>query len=85
VSTPNKYRALVDALLVRVQFGKNELTVDAEEMPPEAVDALRAEAKARGMHVSGTRRWILIRMLEGRPAHTCNETCVDAGCPALAR
>jgi hypothetical protein len=59
----SKYSALVDALLVRVQHGKSELTVDAEEMAPEAIDALKSEATARGMHVSGTRRWILIRKL----------------------
>jgi hypothetical protein len=50
-------------LLDRVKPGAHEVTIDADGYTPEQVDRIYATAKARGLHASGTRRWILIRDL----------------------
>src|SRR5271154_236091 len=53
----------LDLLLDRVKPGDHEVTIDADGYTPEQVDRIYAAAKARGLHASGTRRWILIRDL----------------------
>jgi hypothetical protein len=40
----------------------HEVTIDATDLPPELVERVFATAKARGLHASGTCRWILIRI-----------------------
>ena len=52
-------RALVD----RVEYGRRELTIDAAELTPQQVSAIREYAESRGLDVSGTSRWILVRRL----------------------
>ena len=54
-------KELARVLLDRVQYGKQELTLDASDMTAEQVKIVREEAAARGLHVSGTARWLLIR------------------------
>ena len=52
----------LDLLLDRVT-PRHEVTIDADGYTPAQVDRIYATAKARGLHASGTRRWILIRDL----------------------
>ena len=52
----------LDLLLDRVT-PRHEVTIDADGYTPDQVDRIYATAKARGLHASGTRRWILIRDL----------------------
>ena len=56
-------RTRLDQILDQVERGKREVTIDAEGYTPEQIDRVIAAAKARGFHVSGTRRWLLIRNL----------------------
>lgn len=53
----------LDRLLDRVQAGKSEVTIDAEGYTPAQVERIKAAARARGLNVSGTGRWLLIRDL----------------------
>jgi hypothetical protein len=56
-------KSRLDLILDRVKPREHEVTIDAAGYTPEQVDRIYAAAKARGLHVSGTRRWILIRDL----------------------
>ena len=58
-----EHKSRLDLILDQVLRGKREVTIDTEELTDEQVERLIAAAKARGLHVSGTRRWILIRDL----------------------
>ncbi len=60
-------KELARVLLDRVEYGKQELTIDAIEMTAEQIASLRQEAAARGLQVSGTRRWLLVRQLTKTP------------------
>jgi hypothetical protein len=55
----------LDQVLDQVQPGKREVTLDVEGYTPEERERVIAAARARGLHVSGTRRWLLIRDLRG--------------------
>ena len=55
----------LDLLLDSVKSRRHEVTIDVGDLPSEQVDRIYAAAKARGLHASGTRRWILIRDLRG--------------------
>ena len=54
----------LDRILDRVKHGKSEVTIDVEGYAPEQVDQIITAATSRGFHVSGTRRWLLIRDLD---------------------
>jgi len=58
-------KSRLDVLLDSVKPREHEVTIDADGYTPKQVDRIYAAAKARGLHVSGTRRWILIRDLRG--------------------
>ena len=51
----------LDRILDRVT-SQHEVTIDAGDLTPTEVERVYAAAKARGLHASGTRRWVLIRM-----------------------
>lgn len=57
---------VLDQLLDRVKYGKSELTLDVDGYSAKQVSRVRSVAKARGLNVSGTNRWILIRDLKAR-------------------
>jgi len=56
---------LLDRLLARVTARKSELTFDVEGYTPEQVERVIAAARAKGLNVSGTSRWLLVRDLGG--------------------
>lgn len=58
-------RTRLDQILDQVKPGKREVTIDADGYTPHQVEQIIAVAKSRGLHVSGTRRWLLIRDLRG--------------------
>lgn len=53
----------LDLILDRVQCGKHEVTLDVDGYTKAQVNRVRAAARARGLHVSGTNRWVLVRDL----------------------
>lgn len=53
----------LDLLLDKVKCGKHEVTLDAEGYTKAQAERVRAAAKARGLNVSSTSRWILVRDL----------------------
>lgn len=53
----------LDLMLDQVKCGKREITFDLEGFTKAQAERVRAAAKARGLHVSGTRRWVLVRDL----------------------
>jgi hypothetical protein len=53
----------LDLILDRVQCGKREVTLDTDGYTKAQVNRVRAAARARGLHVSGTNRWVLVRDL----------------------
>jgi len=53
----------LDAVLDTVKCGKREVTFDVDGHTKTQVARIRAAAKARGLHASGTNRWILVRDL----------------------
>ncbi len=53
----------LDLMLDKVKCGKHEVTLDAENLTKEQAERVRAAARARGLNVSGTNRWILVRDL----------------------
>jgi len=55
--------SLLEQLLNQVKARESEVTIDAEDCTPERIDQIKTAAKARGFHVSGTDRWLLIRDL----------------------
>ncbi len=59
-------RTRLDLLLDRVT-PRHEVTIDADGYTRAQVDRIYAAAKARGLHASGTNRWILIRDMGARP------------------
>lgn len=62
-----KARTLLDRLLSGVKYGKKELTFDVEGYSPEQVSRISKAAKSKGLNVSGTNRWLLIRDLKPKP------------------
>lgn len=56
-------REALAAALDRVFYRTSELTVDARDMSQEDREIWLAEAKVRGLNVSGTSKWMLIRKL----------------------
>lgn len=59
----------LDLLLDQVEAGKRELTIDADKYTTEQKDRIVAAAKSRGLHISGTDRWLLIRDLRSVGSH----------------
>lgn len=57
----NTARTRLDALLDRVT-PRHEVTIDADGYTKTQIARIYAAARARGLHVSGTHRWILIRV-----------------------
>jgi len=53
----------LDLILDRVRCGQREVTFDTEGYTKQQVARIRQAAKARGLHVSGTQRWVLVRDL----------------------
>jgi hypothetical protein len=53
----------LDRILDYVKKSQTEVTIDADGYQPDHVDQIYAVARSRGLHVSGTHRWILIRDL----------------------
>lgn len=53
----------LDLILDKVKCGEREVTFDVEGYTKSQVERVRAVAKARGLHASGTNRWILVRDL----------------------
>ncbi len=53
----------LDLILDKVQRGVREVTFDAEGYTKQQLQRLVSTAKNRGLHVSGTKRWILVRSL----------------------
>ncbi|OHD23643.1 MAG: hypothetical protein A2Y38_01440 [Spirochaetes bacterium GWB1_59_5] len=53
----------LDLMLDQVKCGKREITFDVDGYTKKQVARVRAAAKARGLHISGTNRWILVRDL----------------------
>ena len=53
----------LDQILDRVECDKFEITIDAENLSSDQVDNVVAIANRKGLHVSGTRRWLLVRRL----------------------
>lgn len=53
----------LDMVLDQVKCGKREVTFDVEGYTRAQKERIRTTAKARGLHVSGTDRWILVRDL----------------------
>ena len=58
---PSCSRTKLDQILDHVTQQQGEVTIDAADCTREQVDRIYATAKARGLHASGTNRWILIR------------------------
>jgi hypothetical protein len=54
---------LLDRILDSVKPGKSEVTIDVDGYTKEQINQITVEAKSRGLHVSGTHRWLLIRDL----------------------
>jgi hypothetical protein len=56
---------LLDKILeqVKTRPGRTEITFDAVDWDATTRDRVIEAAKARGLHVSGTDRWILVRAL----------------------
>lgn len=57
-----KKKTRLDLMLDQVKCGKREITFDTDGVPGAAAK-IAAAAKARGLHASGTKRWILVRDL----------------------
>lgn len=55
----------LDKLLDQVEYRKREVTIDAEGYTAEQVNQIIEVVKSRGLHVSGTQRWLLIRDFRG--------------------
>ncbi len=53
----------LDLILDKVKCGEHEVTLDVDGYTKKQVERVRAAARARGLHVSGTNRWILVRDL----------------------
>lgn len=53
----------LDLILDKVKCGKREVTFDLYGYTGEQAARVRRAARARGFHVSGTERWILVRDL----------------------
>lgn len=53
----------LDLLLDSVKPRENEVTIDVHGYTRDQIARITAAAQARGLHVSGTRRWLLIRDL----------------------
>ncbi len=53
----------LDLMLDRVKCGEREVTFDVDGYTKKQVERVRAAARARGLHVSGTNRWVLVRDL----------------------
>lgn len=53
----------LDLILDQVKCGKREVTFDLEDYTKAQAARVRAVAKARGLHVAGTHRWLLVRDL----------------------
>jgi hypothetical protein len=53
----------LDLLFDKVKCGEREVTFDVEGYTKAQADRVRSAARARGLHVSGTNRWILVRDL----------------------
>jgi hypothetical protein len=53
----------LDLILDKVKCGKHEVTLDLDGYTAAQMKRVRAAAVARGLHVSGTRRWMLVRDL----------------------
>ena len=58
-------KSKLDLLLDSVKPREHEVTIDVRDYTSEQVDRIYAAAAARGLHASGTRRWILICDLRG--------------------
>jgi hypothetical protein len=57
-----KLKTRLDLMLDQVKCGKREITFDTEDSPGAAAKISKA-ARARGLHASGTQRWVLVRDL----------------------
>jgi hypothetical protein len=53
----------LDKILDRVKQAEHEVTFDAAEWDASMRARVIEAARARGLHVSGTYRWILVRAL----------------------
>lgn len=53
----------LDLMLDKVKCGQREITFDAEDLSKKQAEHVCATARARGLNVSGTSRWILVRDL----------------------
>jgi len=53
----------LDLILDTVKCGKREVTFDMDGHTKAQAERVRSAARARGLHVSGTSRWILVRDL----------------------
>lgn len=53
----------LDLILDKVKCGEREVTFDVDGYTKEQAERVRATARTRGLHVSGTSRWILVRRL----------------------
>ena len=53
----------LDQILDQVKCGKREVTFDLDGYTAAQAARVRAAANARGLHVSGTNRWVLVRDL----------------------
>ncbi len=60
-----RLKTRLDLLLDSVKPGEHAVTIDAAGYTSAQVDRIIAAARARGLHVSGTHRWLLIRDLRG--------------------
>jgi hypothetical protein len=56
-------RTQLDVVLDLVEARRREVTIDADGYAPEQVARIVAAARSRGLSVSGTSRWLLIRDL----------------------
>jgi hypothetical protein len=53
----------LDLYLDEVKRGELEITFDVAGYSVPQIDCLKLAAQARGLHVSGSARWILVRDL----------------------
>jgi hypothetical protein len=53
----------LDLLLDSVKCGKREVTFDLDDYTLKQAERVQEAARSRGLDVSGTRRWVLVRDL----------------------
>jgi len=53
----------LEKMLDGVKYAERELTLDVADLTPVQIEQIKTECDARGLHVSGTHRWLLVRAL----------------------